>query len=118
MSKKYNIISMSIINGNEANYSDCVQILRTYETWIAEIYEQAGLLQATPNIDNPLIPVGPAAPGQINAHTNFTENDPMQEIKIIFAGDHLTRVATVCRRKTFASWLTYSFRPHGAMLSV
>ena len=73
-------------------YEDCVTILRTYEKWIAEIYVQPGLLQELPHTDNPPLPAGPAAPGQTNAHAQATPEDPVKDMKIVFAGDQLTRV--------------------------
>ena len=91
MTHKSNIISMPIINANEASYADCVKILRTYEGWIAEIYYEAGLLQNMPNRENPPIPDGPAAPGQRLAH-RVDSDEEMKEMKIVFAGDQLTRV--------------------------
>ena len=79
--------SLPIINANESKYDDYVNILRTYEKWIAEIYVQAGLLDEIPHTDSPPVPEGPAAPGQINAHREDTNNDPVREMKIPFAGD-------------------------------
>ena len=69
-----------------------MNILRTHEKWIAEIYVQAGLLDEIPHTDSPQVPEGPAAPGQINAHREDTNDDPVREMKIPFAGDQLTRV--------------------------
>lgn len=92
MAQKSTIISLPLLDANEAKYEDCVQILRTYEQWIAEIHVKAGLLDALPHVENPEVPEGPAAPGQTNAHTEDSPDDPMREMKIAFAGDQLTRV--------------------------
>ena len=92
MSEKSTIVSLPIINANEAKYEDCVAILRTYEKWIAEIYVKAGKLDEAPVIENPSVPQGPAAPGQTDAHRHDTVHDPMHEMKIAFSGDQLTRV--------------------------
>ena len=92
MSQKSKVISMPIINANENSYNDCVHILRTYESWIIEIYHRAGLLPNIPQKDDPEVPVLLVPPGQPLAHSNFTENDIMKEMKIVFSGDKLTRV--------------------------
>ena len=68
MAQKSNIASLPIINANEAKYEDCVNILRTYEKWIAEIYMEAGLLDDVPHVEDRPIPEGPAAPGETGAH--------------------------------------------------
>ena len=52
-----------------------------------------------PQVNDPVIPDKPAAPGQTNAHRQDTPNDPMKEMKITFGGDQLTWVrfaAKVC----------------------
>ena len=68
MAQKSNIASLPIINANDAKYEDCVNILRTYEKWIAEIYMEAGLLDDVPHVEDRPIPEGPAAPGETGAH--------------------------------------------------
>lgn len=90
MAQKSTIVTLPIINANEAKYEDCVNILRTYEKWIAEIYHEAGLLEEMPRTDNPPVPEGPAAPGQTEAYRQDSDDDPMKEMKIVFAGDQLT----------------------------
>ena len=93
MSQKSTIISCPIINANENNYADCVTILRAYEKWIFEIYNEAGLIQNPPLCLNPDIPTDPPArPDQPGAHVPPTADDPMRDMKIPFAGDQLTRV--------------------------
>ena len=92
MSQKSTIISMPIINVNESSYNDCVHILRTYESWIGEIYQNAGLLPDIPAKDDPNIPMGAANKSQLYSHRNHTPGDIMKDMKICFAGDQLTRV--------------------------
>jgi hypothetical protein len=42
-----------------------------------------------PDVENPPVPEGPAAPGQTQAHSGDTADDPMKEREIAFAGDQL-----------------------------
>lgn len=110
MSQKSHITSLPIIEANEASYSDCVLILRTYERWISEIYHEAGLLPQLPQVENPPLPGNVAEPGQTNAHRRDTPNDDMREMKIPFAGDQLTRVRFAGAKDLFAGSHTPSDR--------
>ncbi|XP_066931058.1 uncharacterized protein [Clytia hemisphaerica] len=86
--------TLPIIDADEAKYQDCVKILRTYEKWIWELYDKAGL--APPEIPDIVVDVVPesnqADPGQPMAQVVFTSNDPMKDNKIVFAGDQLSRI--------------------------
>ncbi|XP_066930300.1 uncharacterized protein [Clytia hemisphaerica] len=88
------ISTLPIIDADEAKYQDCVKILRTYEKWIWELYDKAGL--APPEIPDIVVDVVPesnqADPGQPMAQVVFTSNDPMKDNKIVFAGDQLSRI--------------------------
>ena len=94
MTQKSTIVSLSILKRNEYNYHDCVLILRTFEKWIFEIYQKAGLINEYPCMfQNPNLPDPPVCnPGQPGAHVLSTSNDPMYFMKIPFAEDQLTRV--------------------------
>ena len=92
MKKKSLIISMPIINANEQNYADCVKILRTYEEWIGDIYKEAGFISESPNMENPEIIDFAVATGQPKGFTVHSKDDPCKNMKIMFAGDQLTRV--------------------------
>ena len=92
MNKKSTIINMPIIDANEASYADCVKVLETYEKWIAEIYNKAGKLDKVPKAGDEILINNQAETGQRYAHTLFTQNDPMKDMKIVFGGDMLTRV--------------------------
>ena len=83
MSQKSTVVSLPIINMNEAKYKDCVTIIRTYEKWIAEIYVKAGKLDKVPVVDNQPAPHGSAAPGQRDAHRQDTVDTPLCEMKIV-----------------------------------
>ena len=110
MAQTFCIAGLPIINANEAKYEDCANILKTYESWIAEIYVKAGLLDKTPEVNNLVIPEGPAAPSQTNAHREDTPNDPMREMKIPFGGDQLTRVRFAGAKDLLAGSHTPSHR--------
>ncbi|MEO0686984.1 MAG: hypothetical protein AAFY76_18550, partial [Cyanobacteria bacterium J06649_11] len=92
--KKSNIVTMPIINADESNYQDCVKILRTYEKWIWQLHQKAGLVdEDVPQIDETDFPTDQHAdPGQPYAQVLFSNDDPMKSNKIVFAGDQLTRV--------------------------
>ena len=51
---------------------------------------QGRLTSRSTYVDNPKVPDGLAAPGEINAHKLDTPGDPMREMKIVFTGDQLT----------------------------
>lgn len=92
MAERSHIISLPIIDANEAKYDHCVKILRQYESWVFEIFKKAGHIQQR-DLYNPVIPAGDAArPDQPGAHVQDTQDDPMLEMKIPFSGDQLTRV--------------------------
>ena len=92
MSQKSTIITLPIIDANEASYNDCAKILRTYEKWIFDIYKKAGLIARRPAPENPGLLEVEARPDQPGAHMIDDKNDPMREMKIPFSGDQLTRV--------------------------
>ena len=108
MKQKSVIISMPIINGSEMEYADCIKALREIEGWIKEIYVKAGLIREEdiPTPQNPPIPDGGAHQGQIYGHRNFTEGDPMKEMKVPVSGDQLTRVRFCGAKDLVADSLT------------
>ena len=91
IAERSTIVSLPILNCNEINQHDCVTILRTYEKWIFEIHQKAGLINhflQNPNLSNPPV----CNPGEPGANVLSTNNDPMYYMKIPFAGEQLTRV--------------------------
>ena len=89
--QKTNIISMPIIDANETEYPEVIKLLRVMEGWVCEAHYEAGLLDELPVVENPEPKEGPANPGQTHAHVVFSEDDPMKKMKVMLAGDQLTR---------------------------
>ncbi|XP_066914508.1 uncharacterized protein [Clytia hemisphaerica] len=83
MKEKSTTATLPIIDADEAKYQDCVKILRTYEKWIWELYDKAGLAPPdVPDIDiNDVPDRNQADPGQPMAQIVFTNDDPMKNNK-------------------------------------
>ena len=92
MAQKSTIISMPILDINKIEYAECVKLLRQFELWTAEIYHRAGKLEKLPESHEPVLESNSAAPGQTHAHTLFTKDDPMKDMKIPYSGDQLARI--------------------------
>lgn len=76
------VIPLPILNADEKKYDDCVCILRAYENWIYEVYEQANLLN---HIEDAQLPSN-------SAQQNESGADPLADVAVLFGGDQLTRV--------------------------
>eukprot|EP00794_Sanderia_malayensis_P016282 gene16282-17920_t len=98
MSKKSTICSMPVLPFSENDYSHVVQIMRTYERWIGEIYQISDLVEE--NIHEKdmmnftqLLDGRTKHPDQPQAHTLRDDlRDPLRGISVPFGGDQLTRV--------------------------
>ncbi len=97
MSKKSDVTTMPILMKDEKRYSDCVDVLDTFEDWVHEIYSAAGRCTTTtitnkersPNVADPIPDGSTARPDQPASHIppEPAKNDPLTRVRLAGAKD-------------------------------
>ena len=75
MAEKSNIMTLPILDANEAKYEDCDHILRLYEKWIAEIYVKVGLVEEIPQVKT-------SSTRATRYHREVTPDGPIREMSL------------------------------------
>ena len=98
MDAKSVVVPFPVVMKDEKKYAEVVDVLDQLETWIHEIYSQAGLLLPVKVPDTlPLLPAslpGSSRPDQPLSHVRpvVDATDPLAGVKVPCFGDQLTRV--------------------------
>ena len=98
MAVKSIMCSMPVLFYSENEYAEVVQIMRTYERWIRDIYKKAGMLNEEIEDQDmadllDLVESQSSRPDQPQSHRVAADpQDPLRGITVPFGGDQLTRV--------------------------